>query len=107
MNPRTRHHGAPRGIPVESNEGKEDFAARPPVASLRPVLTMARNRCSPWPGIDAHHGRNPHHGPGYRLYFTRRGVEIVILLAGGDKSTQHKDIERALALARQLMENGR
>ena len=48
-----------------------------------------------------------HHGPGYRLYFTRWGAEIVILLAGGDKSTQHKDIERALALARQLMENGR
>ncbi len=48
-----------------------------------------------------------HHGPGYRLYFTRRGVEIVILLAGGDKSTQHKDIERALALSRQLMENER
>lgn len=43
-----------------------------------------------------------HHGPGYRVYFTKRGIEIVILLAGGDKSTQSKDIKAALALARQL-----
>ncbi len=43
-----------------------------------------------------------HHGPGYRVYFTQRGVELVILLAGGDKSTQAADIKTALALARQL-----
>lgn len=43
-----------------------------------------------------------HHGPGYRVYFTQRGVELVILLAGGDKSTQAVDIKAALALARQL-----
>jgi putative addiction module killer protein len=43
-----------------------------------------------------------HHGAGYRVYFTQRGLEIVILLAGGDKSTQPKDIKTALALARQL-----
>ena len=43
-----------------------------------------------------------HHGPGYRVYFTPRGVELVILLAGGDKSTQAADIKTALALARQL-----
>ncbi|WP_066412293.1 type II toxin-antitoxin system RelE/ParE family toxin [Bordetella ansorpii] len=42
-----------------------------------------------------------HYGPGYRVYFTRRGSEIVILLAGGDKSTQSKDIKTALSLARQ------
>jgi len=38
------------------------------------------------------------------VYFTLRGVEIVILLAGGDKSTQPKDIETAHQLARQLKE---
>ncbi|GAB3358953.1 MULTISPECIES: type II toxin-antitoxin system RelE/ParE family toxin [Giesbergeria] len=42
------------------------------------------------------------YGPGYRVYFTQRGMELVILLAGGDKSTQAKDIKAALHLARQL-----
>ena len=39
-------------------------------------------------------------GPGYRVYYTRRGDRLLLLLAGGDKSTQQKDIERALELAR-------
>jgi putative addiction module killer protein len=42
------------------------------------------------------------HGPGYRVYFKDTGMEIVILLAGGDKSTQAKDIKKALKLAREL-----
>jgi putative addiction module killer protein len=42
--------------------------------------------------------------PGFRVYFTLRGLEIVILLAGGDKSTQPKDIQTAQNLARQLKE---
>ena len=40
------------------------------------------------------------YGPGYRIYFTRRGAAAVILLAGGDKSSQRSDIERAIGLAR-------
>ena len=40
-------------------------------------------------------------GPGYRIYFTRRGPLVVLLLAGGDKSTQAADIEAARTLARQ------
>ena len=41
-----------------------------------------------------------HAGPGYRLYFTRRGEVIYLLLLGGDKSTQGRDIKRAKALAK-------
>jgi putative addiction module killer protein len=39
-------------------------------------------------------------GPGYRVYYTRRGNRLLLLLAGGDKSTQQSDIERAIELAR-------
>ena len=42
------------------------------------------------------------YGPGYRVYFTKRGRELVILLAGGDKSTQASDIKTALRLAHNL-----
>ncbi len=39
------------------------------------------------------------YGPGYRVYLTKRRSEVVILLCGGDKSTQQKDIERAKLIA--------
>ncbi len=42
------------------------------------------------------------YGPGYRVYFVQRGQTVVILLAGGDKSTQDRDINAALRLAREL-----
>ncbi len=42
------------------------------------------------------------YGPGYRVYFKRRGRSLVILLAGGDKRTQARDIKTALRLARDL-----
>jgi putative addiction module killer protein len=44
-------------------------------------------------------------GPGYRLYFTRQGLEVIVLLCGGDKATQARDIEAALAIATQLKED--
>ncbi len=43
-----------------------------------------------------------HHGPGYRVYFVQRGDTLVVLLAGGDKSTQERDIRAAQRLARDV-----
>ncbi len=43
-----------------------------------------------------------HAGPGYRVYFTRRGLVVYVLLVGGDKSSQKRDIKRAMQLAREL-----
>lgn len=42
------------------------------------------------------------YGPGYRVYFVQRGSTVVVLLAGGDKGTQNRDIQTALELARNL-----
>ena len=42
------------------------------------------------------------YGPGYRVYFVRWGAEVIILLCGGDKRTQERDISRAKALAAEV-----
>jgi putative addiction module killer protein len=43
-----------------------------------------------------------HFGPGYRIYITQRGAALVVLLCGGDKRSQVRDIERAIVMARKL-----
>lgn len=43
-------------------------------------------------------------GPGYRVYYTQRGTRLLLLLAGGDKSTQQKDIAKAIRLAKNFQE---
>lgn len=45
-----------------------------------------------------------HYGPGYRVYYIQRGETLIVLLAGGDKSTQDADIKTALALAAEIEE---
>ena len=42
------------------------------------------------------------YGPGYRLYFVKRGLDLVLLLCGGDKGSQSRDIEQARRLAKEL-----
>lgn len=46
-----------------------------------------------------------HDGPGYRIYFRRQGERIILLLMGGDKSSQESDIKKAKALWNQYKEN--
>lgn len=41
-------------------------------------------------------------GPGYRVYYVQRGQLIIVLLCGGDKQSQQRDIERAIAMAKEL-----
>jgi len=43
-------------------------------------------------------------GPGYRVYYTQRGTRLLLLLAGGDKSTQQRDISKATLLAKNFQE---
>lgn len=43
-----------------------------------------------------------HYGPGYRLYFTRRGATVVVLLCGGDKGSQKADIAKAQQMTAEL-----
>lgn len=43
-----------------------------------------------------------HYGPGYRVYFIQRGKQLIVLLCGGDKSTQDADIAEAKAMAREI-----
>ena len=42
------------------------------------------------------------HGPGYRVYFVKKGDAFVLLLCGGDKGSQKKDIERAIVMAKEV-----
>jgi putative addiction module killer protein len=46
-----------------------------------------------------------HYGPGYRIYFSRHGTQVVLLLAGGDKQHQRRDIERAIRFRKRLEED--
>jgi putative addiction module killer protein len=59
-------------------------------------VEIGRLDASVWPPL-----RIPY-GPGYRVYFLRRGDAVVVLLGGGDKSSQKRDVERAKEIASRL-----
>lgn len=70
------------------------------VARLRQVET---GNLGDWQSVEGEVSElRLHFGPGYRLYFVRRGRIIVVMLNAGDKSTQRRDIRRALKLATEL-----
>lgn len=43
-----------------------------------------------------------HYGPGWRMYYIQRGETMIVMLGGGDKSTQQKDIDKAIAISKTL-----
>ncbi len=67
------------------------------------IIAMQEGHFGDWKAIDRTVSElRVHAGPGYRIYFTRRGDTLVILLAGGDKQSQRRDIESARRLAAEL-----
>jgi len=51
---------------------------------------------------DKLHELKIHHGPGYRIYYTKKGDSIILIICGGDKSTQANDIEKAKEILKEL-----
>ena len=68
-------------------------------------LAMGKSGDCRFLGVDASELRIDY-GPGYRVYFSYHGQTLIVLLAGGDKSTQPKDIRRAKELALQIRKEG-
>lgn len=67
------------------------------------IVAIQEGHFGDWKAIDRTVSElRVHTGPGYRVYFTRRGDTIVILLAGGDKASQRRDIAAARRLASEI-----
>jgi putative addiction module killer protein len=72
----------------------------PPSFVSRNGLIVLASVCSVTPSILA--ALRVDHGPGYRVYFVQRGDKVVILLSGGDKGSQDRDIKRAIEMAKEV-----
>ena len=73
------------------------------------ILTRVKRLCAGNPGDSKSVGEGIfelriHYGPGYRVYYKDTGKEIILLLCGGDKSTQQEDIKQAKKIARHFEE---
>ena len=88
---------------VQWLDGLRDIQARARVQARIERLAIG-NPCDVEPVGEGVSELRINYGPGYRVYFKKRGRELVILLAGGDKNTQAKDIKAALRLAHNLTE---
>lgn len=82
-------------------DGLRDMQARARIQARIERLAMG-NAGDVRPAGEAVSEMRIDYGPGYRVYYTKRGRALVILLAGGDKRTQAIDIKTALQLARKL-----
>ncbi|MBK6849270.1 MAG: type II toxin-antitoxin system RelE/ParE family toxin [Proteobacteria bacterium] len=89
----------------------DEFAAwlrrlRDPLARARAQVRLDRHQLGPVGDVkpvgEGVSELRVNYGPGYRVYFARRGAAVVILLAGGDKRTQQRDIELAVELMHRL-----
>ena len=88
---------------IEWLDGLRDIQARARI-QIRIERLAAGNAGDVEPVGDGVSELRINYGPGYRVYFKQRGRELIILLAGGDKRTQAKDIKTALRLAGNLLE---
>ena len=67
------------------------------------ITRVAQGSLGDWKSVQGALGElRIDYGPGYRLYFTRRGKQVILLLCGGDKRTQAADIRRALRMVAEL-----
>jgi putative addiction module killer protein len=82
-------------------DGLRDFQARARILARIERLAIG-NPGDVKPGGEGVSELRIDYGPGYRVYFSKRGPSVVILLAGGDKRTQASDVKIALRLARNL-----
>ncbi len=94
---------------IETSEHWRWFEALRDREARRRIQTRVRRLTVGNPGDFESVGGGVHelrvdYGPGYRVYFMRQGMALIILLAGGDKSTQARDIARAKRLFRQALE---
>jgi len=69
---------------------------------FRIISSSAVIRCDVEPVGEGVSEMREHFGPGWRMYYVQRGEMLIIMLGGGDKSTQSADIQRAIALAKTL-----
>jgi len=81
--------------------GLRDYRARAKIAARIDRLALG-NPGDVAPVGEAISELRIHYGPGYRVYFARRGPTLIVLLCGGEKSTQTKDIKTAKTLAAEL-----